>query len=261
MTARMKDLAQALLPDQWYAELRKRYEPGYQSRSMYLLRKSCYFGKLHFCPICESHLRTFLPFGRTPRPNAQCPVCGSLERHRLVFLFLKESTDLFRPPKKRMLHAAPADCLARVFMTSPFINYTSTNLTTGAMIKMDLTSICFSDLTFDVAFVSHVFEHIPDDRRAIREVFRVLKARGWAILQVPIHANTTFEDPCVVDPEERERVFGRWDHVRIYGEDYYDRLREVGFAVHRETLAEQADPEVARRLRLPSEQVVFCVKA
>jgi SAM-dependent methyltransferase len=179
-----------------------------------------------------------------------------------MYLVLEERTDLFRPPRKRMLHAAPEACLASAFKMSPFIKYVSTNLASNAMVKMDLTRICFPDEIFDVAFVSHVFEHIPDDRGAMREVFRVLKAGGWSILQVPIIDNATFEDPSIDDPEERERIFGHHDHVRAYGEDYYDRLRDVGFAVHREMLAKQSDAAESKRLGLQtSDEVTLCSKA
>jgi SAM-dependent methyltransferase len=258
----LKRLANEILPDQMYAELQKPYG---RMRHFLLygrfIKKLRYFGIRHYCPICRSHLRTLQAFGVKPRKNAQCPVCGSLERHRLAYLFLIQKTDLFMPPVKRMLHVAPEECLAPILKQSEFINYISADLAPFAMLEMDLTDIYFPDETFDVIYVSHVFEHILDDRKAMQEVFRVLKPDGWAILQVPISLQTTFEDPSIVEPEERERHFGQSDHVRRYGEDYYDRLNEAGFTVHRERLLVQENPAKARRLGLMStEEIAYCTK-
>jgi len=263
MNAYIKRLAKTLLPDRLYVELQKLYRRAEQFLPYsYFNKKIWYFGTSHYCPICRSHLRTLFPYGRTPRLNARCPVCGSLERHRLVFLFLSQRTNLFLPPKKRMLHMAPEKCLEGIFKKSEFINYVSADLAPYAMLEMDITDILFPDETFDVIYVSHVFEHIVDDRKAMREIFRVIKAGGWAILQVPIKAEVTYEDASVVDPIERESVFGQSDHVRIYGKDYYDRLCEAGFTVHRERLKLQEDPAMAKRLGLlPNDEVTFCTKA
>jgi SAM-dependent methyltransferase len=181
-------------------------------------------------------------------------------------LFLSQKTDLFLPPRKRMLHVAPEACVADILEKHEFINYISGGLGPGAMLEIDLTDISFPDETFDVIYCSHVFEHVLDDRKAMGEVFRVLKTGGWAILQVPtaiLHApgGITFEDPSIVDPIERERLFGQRDHVRIYGKDYHDRLSEAGFTVHGERLSLQDKPADAKRLGLmPQEEVTFCTK-
>ena len=160
-----------------------------------------------------------------------------------------------------MLHAAPEYFLKDRLQKSSCINYISTDLDQYAMLQMDLTNIYFPDETFDVIYTSHVLEHILDDRKAMRELYRVLKTGGWAILNVPIGAEVTYEDPSVVDPDERERIFGQWDHVRIYGQDYYDRLRESGFTVSAEQLHFQRDQAEARRLGLiQSEKITFCIK-
>jgi SAM-dependent methyltransferase len=259
----VKSLAKSLLPNQLYSELQK---PFRKVRQFLLYscfaKKIRYFGTAHYCPICRSHIRILFPFGVPPRLNAECPVCGSLERHRLVFLFLSQRTDLFLPPKKRMLHIAPEDCLADIFKKNEFINYISADIAPYAMLEMDLTDIFFPDETFDVIFVSHVFEHIVDDRKAMREIFRTLKTKGSAILQVPIKAEVTFEDPNIINPKDRERYFGQNDHVRIYGKDYYDRLIEAGFTVHRERLSLQENNAMVKRLGLsPNEEITFCTKA
>ena len=255
--------AKAILRDQLYSKLQKQYRKARQFRpNSRFAKKLRYFGTAHYCPICRSHLRTLFPFGTPPRSNAQCPVCNSLERHRLAFLFLSQKTSLLMPPKKRMLHVAPEKCLSNIFKNSRFINYISADRAHYAMLEMDLTDISFPDETFDVIYASHVLEHILDDRKAMREIFRVLKKNGWAILQVPINAEVTFEDPRITDPKERVHYFGQIDHVRIYGEDYYDRLNEAGFTVHREKLMLQQNPAMTKRLGLSSkEKITFCTKA
>lgn len=248
----------------YYSLLQRPYRKVRRFVPCHLIAKKLrYFGLSHYCPICQSRLRKFLPFGVKPRPNALCPVCGSLERHRLIWLFMRQKTNLFLPPKKRMLHAAPEACLTKMFQTSEVINYISTDLAPYAMLQMDLTNIYFPDETFDVVYTSHVFEHIPDDRKAMREIFRVLKPHGWAILQVPIiNSEVTYEDPSVIDPGERERIFGQSNHVRIYGMDYYHRLSESGFTVHREKLPAQRNQAISWRLGLmQGEEITLCTKA
>lgn len=175
---------------------------------------------------------------------------------------MRQKTNLFSPHKKIMLHVAPEECLSNIFRKSDAIDYISVNLSSDAMLQVDLTKMYFPDETFDVIYASYVFEHILDDRKAMCQVFRVLKTSGWAILQVPINSRVTYEDPTIVEPKERERAFGQSDHVRIYGEDYYNRLSQVGFIVHREKLPLQENPSAAKRLGLfSSEEVVFCIKA
>jgi SAM-dependent methyltransferase len=215
----------------------------------------------NYCPICRSQLQSFLPFGVNRRLNALCPVCRSLERHRLIWLFLKKAGVLFGPPKKRMLHVAPEACLSKLFQCSEHIEYISADLDRLAMINLDLCNISFPDEAFNVIIASHVLEHIPDDRKAMRELYRVLKRSGWAILQVPIKTEVTYEDSTIVAPSERERVFGQSDHVRIYGQDYYERLREAGFIVHRKKVLEQLDQSTARKYGIfQDEEITFCIK-
>src|SRR6185295_8593654 len=215
------------------------------------LRFRCY------CPICRSQLRSFQPFGVRPRPNALCPVCGSLERHRLVWMYLEEEgATLFTPPKKRMLHAAPEACMSKLFQRSEYIDYISIDIEPCAMIRVDLTSACFPNDTFDVIYASHVLEHIPDDRKAMREIFRILKRGGTAILQVPINAKVTFEDSTIITPSQRECVFGQSDHVRIYGEDYYERLKEAGFEVQRKKVRVQLDRCASRRIGVSRDEEI-----
>jgi predicted SAM-dependent methyltransferase len=185
-----------------------------------------------FCPICQKTSPYFNYAGLNSRLDALCPHCGSLERHRLVYLFLKEKTNFFTEQcHKKMLHIAPEPCLETLFKRH-VAEYISADLYNPcAMVKMDIMDIQYENESFDIIYCSHVLEHVYDDRKAMKEFFRILKKDGWAILNVPITKDKTYEDPAITDPEEREKVFGQNDHVRAYGFDYVDRLREAGFSV------------------------------
>ena len=168
-----------------------------------------YFGSSRYCTVCNRSSRKFLSFGVRPRPDARCPQCGSLERHRLAILFFRERTNLFDGLQKRFLHIAPERFFVRMFSEAAGDGYLTADLRgTGVMESMDITDIAWSDGTFDVIYCSHVLEHVVDDHRAMRELCRVLAPGGWAMLNVPITANETFEDPSVTDPRERVRQFG-----------------------------------------------------
>jgi predicted SAM-dependent methyltransferase len=187
-----------------------------------------------FCPICQKTSSYFDLFGVKPRQDALCPHCGSLERHRLLYLFLREKMNFFNEDSKhrKMLHIAPENCLKELFEKQFCENYITADLyATNVKVKMDIMDIQYEDETFDIIYCSHVLEHVSDDRKAMKEFFRVLKKDGWAILNVPIIRDKTYEDPSIVDPEEREKIFGQSDHVRAYGFDYVDRLRDSGFSV------------------------------
>lgn len=219
-----------------------------------------YLGRTRFCPVCERHASAFQSHGLIERVEARCPYCGSLERHRLVWLFFERRTDLLRAPRKRMLHVAPEPCIARRLGRARHLDWLSADLQMArAMVKMDVTQIQFPQDTFDVIYCSHVLEHVPDDRAAMREFARVLKPGGWAVLQVPITTERTFEDPSIVEPADRERVFGQWDHVRRYGLDYAERLTESGLEVRVLSAGEIATPAEIESMRLdPDEMVFFC---
>lgn len=217
----------------------------------------------YFCPICEQRT-VFAPFGRRPRPYAKCCVCGSLERHRFAWLFLCRKSDLFLPRKQKMLHIAPERCLSARFRAIPNIVYLSTDLNDKfASVKMDITSIGFADNSFDAIFCSHTLEHVNNDRQAIAELRRVLSPSGWVLLMVPISSSSeTFEDPSITDPRLREKYFGQSDHVRHYGHDFIERLRNVGLEVDcfsPESVAERS--EIGDMSLLNSDKIFFCRKA
>lgn len=186
-----------------------------------------------FCVVCERDCDAFGHYGIIARADAQCPHCGSLERHRLLLLYLRGMTPLFDGQPRRMLHVAPEICLGTIFAAACGPGYLSADLNnTAAMERMDITDIHHDDDSFDVICCSHVLEHIPDDRKAMRELCRVLHPTGFAILNVPVMPIAeTFEDPAIVEPADRQRVYGHFDHARNYGRDYADRLAESGFSV------------------------------
>lgn len=199
-------------------------------------------GKHVECPVCQKGFITFLPFGsKNKRANALCISCLSLERHRLIWLYLTQETDLFmqRSEPIDLLHVAPEACFFKILKNYKSISYFPVDkfeegytYPSGTK-NMDITDIAEADNTFDVILCNHVFEHIPDDHKAMTELYRVLKVGGWAILQVPIETDleVTFEDKTICTPETREQAFGQVDHVRQYGLDYGDRLEKAGFSV------------------------------
>jgi SAM-dependent methyltransferase len=131
------------------------------------------------------------------------------------------------------------------------------------MLKINIADIPLPDDQFDCVICYHVLEHIPDDQKAMRELFRVLKPGGWAILQSPIDFNhdKTFEDPSIVSPDERERFFGQNDHVRIYGRDYKDRLEKAGFVVKVDDYVQQlGDSAIKKYGLMRDEKIHFCSK-
>jgi SAM-dependent methyltransferase len=215
----------------------------------------------HFCPVCEQQVEQFRPFGSPKRPNAQCPSCGSLERHRLAWCFFKARTNLFDGTPKSVLHVAPEKLMSKFVRAIPGLGYISADLESPqAMVKMDLTDIQFGDATFDVILCSHVLEHIPDDRTAMAQLYRVLKPRGWAVVQVPIYGATTYEDDAVTDPVERAHVFGQKDHVRKYGRDIKDRLAAVNFNVEHVRFARELSAEARAQYALKDQDIFYCTK-
>jgi len=195
------------------------------------LKKVFFYGKTYYCPVCESHLSKFEPFYSINQ--AWCPVCGSMMWHRMAWLFLQRRTNLFDEMPKKMLHIAPEVAFESRLKRIANLDYlTADLLNPRVMLKMDVTNIPFPSHSFDAIFCSHVMEHIPDDRKALGEFFRVLTSSGWAVFVVPIRMNKlTDEDPKVTDPKKREKRFGQHDHVRFYGRDFEDRLKQAGFHV------------------------------
>ena len=217
-----------------------------------------YRGKGRWCPICDTETRRFRPFGVDERrEQAMCVHCGALERHRLVWLYFERHTDLFTLPPKRMLHIAPEPCEGRI-KRQVGSGYVSADLTDPTVdVRCDVTKIPYPDAAFDVVYCSHVLEHIPDDRQAMRELRRVLTPHGYAVFLVPITAATTFEDPTITDPRQRLLAFGQEDHVRRYGPDFVDRVREAGFTVRVVRAADIATPAEIATMGLDARGEIF----
>lgn len=193
-----------------------------------------YSGNQFTDPIDGKKFRKFLPYGYgKTRANALSPSTLSLERHRLMWLYLQRETDFFSKPLK-ILHIAPEQCFYKKFKALKNLEYITADLNSPlADVKADLLNLPFEDEFFDVIFCNHVLEHIVDDKKAMQEIFRVMKPGGWGILQVPMKQDLaeTYEDFSITDPTERKKHFGQYDHVRWYGQDYFQRLENVGFEV------------------------------
>ncbi|MCK5815323.1 MAG: class I SAM-dependent methyltransferase [Flavobacteriaceae bacterium] len=191
-------------------------------------------GNTYTDPIDGKSFRKFLPYGyETQRENVLSPSTLSLERHRLLWLYLKNKTNFFTS-KKSLLHFAPEQAFYKRFRKMDNLDYTTTDLNSPlADVKADICNLPFEDNSYDIIFCNHVLEHIPDDTKAMQELYRVLKKGGMGIFQIPqeLDRATTFEDNSITDKKERAKIFGQYDHVRIYGRDYFDKLRNIGFKV------------------------------
>ena len=220
-----------------------------------------YRGNRYECPVCGKRYRKLLPYGYvTTRENALCPHCLSLERHRLLWLYLERETTLFES-LPRLLHIAPEVCLMRHlkphYKSSPERYQTADLESPLADLHFDIQQIPLTDESFDVVICNHLMEHVEDDLRAMRELHRILKRGGWGVLLSPVDLQraTTFEDDSITDPKERTRIFGQYDHRRLYGNDFADRLREAGFEVEDLDYAARLTPEERTRYALPEDHI------
>lgn len=222
-----------------------------------------YSGNKFEDPISGKKYRKLLPYGRTiMRENALAPHSMSLERHRLIWLYLKSKTDFFVNPKK-VLHIAPEYCFVKPFKKLKNLEYVTADLNSPwADVKMDVQNIPFEESTFDVVLCNHVLEHVASDTKAMQEILRVLKPGGFAILQVPIDYNieTTLEDEKYNTPELREKYYQQRDHLRLYGRDYAQRLRNVGFAVIEDDFVKTLPKEQVTRYALPFNEILYICK-
>ena len=227
-----------------------------------------YVGRGRECPVCGTKRRKFLPYGYViSRDNALCPNCLSLERHRLLWLWLQRESDLFEL-RPRLLHVAPEVCLMRDLRRTYAgggneADYVTADLESPlADLHFDIQQIPLEDESFDVVFCNHIMEHVEDDLRAMRELYRVLRRGGWGVILSPVELDraTTFEDDSITDEAERTRIFGQYDHRRVYGRDYADRLREAGFEVEDLDYAATLAPDERTRFALPSDHLYIVRK-
>ena len=203
-------------------------------------------------PIDNKSFRKFLPYGyEVQRQNVLSPSTLSLERHRLLWLYLTNETNFFTS-KKKVLHMAPEQCFLSRFKKLNHEYITADIDSPIADVKADIVNLPFTDNSFDVVLCNHVLEHIQDDTKAMKELFRVMKKGGMGIFQVPqdLNRDVTFEDNSITDPKERAKIFGQYDHVRVYGRDYFDKLRSVGFKVEEVNYYQKISSELSSRYRL-----------
>ncbi|MCD4652242.1 MAG: class I SAM-dependent methyltransferase [Candidatus Cloacimonetes bacterium] len=241
------------------------------------LKSIKYVGNRYECPYCKGKFDRFIAAGlKIPiieekqiigagyRHNVICPRCLSSDRSRHLYLFFKyEKADIFKK-KMRILHVAPEKSLRKYLLSQPDITYVSADLDSPiADVKMDITNIQYDENSFDMVICNHVLEHVPNDKKAMLELYRVLKPGGISILQVPISKilEKTFEDFEVVEPEDRAKVFGQKDHVRIYGKDYRSKLESVGFDVFSYSfMDEHTREEAAKYCLINDERIIYCQK-
>jgi len=224
-------------------------------------RRIVYSGEGRLCPVCNKTSKRFVNFHS--REEAVCIHCLSLERHRFVWYFFKEKTNLFKKENIKILHVAPEkpfenqlkELVGKSYITADLFN-------PDAMVKMDITNIQYPDESFNVIYCGHVLEHVPDDKKAMSELLRVLKKDGWAVLMVPVNSDKTIEDPTLNNPKERLRLFGQEDHVRSYGPDFKDRLENTGFKVKVITPRDiLTDEEIIRMgITKGAGDIFFCTK-
>lgn len=225
-----------------------------------------YMGRGVVCPICGSKYRKFMPYGYvTSRPNALCPRCLSLERHRLLWLYISEKSDI-ETTKPKILHIAPEVCIMKkfrgIYKESPD-RYTTADLESPlADIHFDILNIPLQDEYAEVVICNHILEHVDNDITALKELYRIMKRGGWGIILSPVELTreTTFEDNSITDPQERTHVFGQYDHRRIYGKDYAQRLASVGFEVEDIDYRACLSAEIAELYALPEDHLYIVHK-
>jgi hypothetical protein len=243
-----------LVPRPWLIQLSIWFRP---------LIKLYFKGNQFTDPIDGSSYRKFLPYGyQNLRQNALCPGTLSLERHRLLWLYLDRKTS-FLTDSIRVLHVAPEQVFYKKFKSFSHWDYTTTDLHSPlADVKADICALPFEDNSYDLILCNHVLEHIPNDLKAMKELYRVLKPRGTAILQVPLEEDreNTFEDDSITDQQERTRIFGQYDHVRVYGHDYYNRLQKAGFKATPVNYIKEVTEGDIKRFALPTERIPVVTK-
>jgi SAM-dependent methyltransferase len=224
-----------------------------------------YKGNAVECPVCERSFSKFLSYGSevAHRENVLCPYDLTLERHRLMWLYLKDHSDFFKAEKLAVLHIAPEQCFHGRFKTQGNLNYLTGDLVSPiADLHFDLHQIPLENDRFDVVFCNHVLEHVEDALQCMRELHRVMKPGAWGIMQVPqdFTRETTFEDSSITSPEDREKFYWQKDHVRLFGRDYPEWLKRAGFSVQEFKPTDYYDATLIQRMRLQEGEILYIVK-
>lgn len=217
------------------------------------------------CPVCERKFRKFLSYGSNVvhRENVLCPYDLTLERHRLMWLYLKNESNFFNADHLNVLHIAPEQCFHKTFKKQQNLDYLTGDLLSPiADMHFDLHEIPLDDNRFDVVICNHVLEHVDDALKCMRELHRVMKPGGWGIMQVPqdMSREVTYEDPSIVTPEDRELHYWQYDHVRLFGRDYPDWLRKAGFQVDEYIPTNHFDAATIERYRLQKGEILYIVR-
>ena len=215
------------------------------------------------CPVCEKSFKKFLSYGSkvAQRDNVLCPYDLTLERHRLMWLYLKDHSN-FMTDKLDVLHIAPEQCFHARFKEQSNLKYLTGDLESPiADMHFDLHSIPLEENRFDVVFCNHVLEHVEDALQCMKELYRVMKPGGWGIMQVPqdITRQETYEDASITSPEDREKHYWQKDHVRLFGLDYPEWLKKAGFTVKEFKPTENYSKEQITRYRLQEGEVLYIV--
>ena len=221
-------------------------------------------GSTYVDPIDGKSFRKFLPYGyENQRENVLSPSTLSLERHRVLWLYLKNETDFFSK-KLKVLHFAPEQAFYKRFRKLPNLDYTTTDLNSPlADVKADICDLPFEDNTYEFILCNHVLEHIPDDTKAMQEIYRILKPGGTAILQIPqdLNRESTFQDDSITSQKERAKIFGQYDHVRVYGKDFFQKLRAIGFRVEEVDYSSRLTSAEIDKYRLAKGEIIpVCTK-
>jgi len=215
------------------------------------------------CPVCTQSFRKFLPYGNLGIDNRLCPGCLSLERHRLLWMFLKNKTNFFTNELK-VLHIAPEQPFIKRFKALGNLDYTTADLVSPiADVKTDIRDMVFEDDMFDIVICNHVMEHIDDEQKAYSEVRRVLKTGGWAVLQVPLDYSLekTYEDDSITSQADRLRHFGQYDHLRLFGKDYASRISKSGLKVNEDAYIHEFSKEDILKFRFDKDEIIYqCYK-
>ena len=245
------------------------------SKPLKRIRAFAYAGNQYECPFCNRGYSKLLPYGNPKsrfqrqdvvpavyRENVLCPRCESLERERLIKLYIERKTGILKK-QTRLLHVAPEGNLAAFLSPQPLVDYVSMDISDEAMLRADLCRLGLKDSAFDAIICSHVLEHVTDDIKAMAELNRVLRKGGWAIIQVPISYSVekTVDGKDTDLPEMREVLFGQENHVRLYGRDFFNRLERAGFST--QDLPPSAivgEDMVARYALNPREHLIVCSK-